>query len=119
MLKFQKIRLLYDISFFILAIIAVYISICDIVSGCNEFQLLVDNIIAIIFIFDYVIRLAVSKNKKEFVKQNVLDLIAIIPFNSLFKVFRVFKIFKVLRVLKLARVSAYFARLYKHIKFFF
>lgn len=119
MLKFPKIRLLYDISFFILAVIAVYISICDIVSGCNEFQLLVDNIITIIFIFDYVIRLAVSKNKKEFVKQNVLDLIAIIPFNSLFKVFRVFKIFKVLRVLKLARVSAYFARLYKHIKFFF
>ena len=49
----------------------------------------------------------------------MLDLIAIIPFNSLFKIFRVFKIFKMLKLLKLAKISARFARLYKRIKFFF
>ena len=49
----------------------------------------------------------------------MLDLIAIIPFNSLFKVFRVFKIFKMLKLLKLAKASARFARLYKRVKFFF
>lgn len=63
-----------------------------------------------------------SNDKKDFVKNNVLDLIAIIPFTSLFKIFRVFKILKVLRalkILKLARLSAYFARFYIRVKFFF
>lgn len=118
-MKLVKLNFVYDFVFCILAIVAVYISICDLVSGCSEFQIIVDNVITVLFILDYFIRLIISKNKKEFIKQNVLDLIAIIPFNSLFKVFRVFKILKVLRVLKLARISAYFARLYKHIKFFF
>lgn len=118
-MKLSKLNFLYDIIFCVLAIVAVYISICDLVSRCSEFQIVVDNIITVLFIIDYFIRLIISKDKKEFVKQNALDLIAIIPFNSLFKVFRVFKILKVLKVLKLARISAYFARLYKYIKFFF
>lgn len=75
-----------------------------------------------IFIIDYVIRFITSKKKNDFVKNNILDLIAIIPFTSLFKIFRIFKVLKVLRILKflrLARLSAYFARFFKRAKFFF
>ena len=114
--------LIYDLTFCILALVAVYLSLCDLTTGCTDFQIRVDNIIAIIFIVDYVVRLFISKNKKDFFKQNIFDLIAIIPFTSLFKVFRVLKVlkvFKALKILKFARLSAYFARFYKRVKFFF
>lgn len=114
--------LIYDITFCILALVAVYISLCDISSGCTSFQIKIDNIISVIFIIDYVIRFITSKKKNDFVKNNILDLIAIIPFTSFFKIFRIFKALKVLRILKflrLARLSAYFARFFKRAKFFF
>ncbi|MGN9105857.1 potassium channel family protein [Oliverpabstia intestinalis] len=114
--------LIYDLTFCILALVAVYISLCDLTTGCTDFQIRVDYIITIIFIVDYVVRLFISKNKKDFFKQNIFDLIAIIPFTSLFKVFRVLKVLKVLKalkILKFARLSAYFARFYKRVKFFF
>lgn len=112
----------YDITFCILAIIAVFLSIYDIRVGCKPWQLMVDEIITIIFIIDYFVRLFISKDKKEFFRKNVLDLIAIIPFTSMFKIFRVLKIFrfaKIAKVLKLARLGAYFGRLYDRVRFFF
>lgn len=114
--------LIYDLVFCILALVAVYLSLCDLTTGCTDFQIRVDNVITIVFIVDYFVRLAIAKRKKDFFKQNILDLIAIIPFTSLFKIFRVLKIFKVLKalkILKFARLSAYFARFYKRVKFFF
>ena len=115
----EQLLILYDLLFSGLAIVAVWLAICDMTTGCSVVQQNVDFTINIIFVVDYVLRLRISKNKKEFFRNNVLDLIAIIPFNSLFKIFRVFKIFKMLKLLKLAKISARFARLYKRIKFFF
>lgn len=118
----SRFMLIYDLTFCILTLVAVYISLCDLTTGCTDFQIRVDYIITIIFIVDYVVRLFISKNKKDFFKQNIFDLIAIIPFTSLFKVFRVLKVlkvFKALKILKFARLSAYFARFYKRVKFFF
>lgn len=118
----SRFMLIYDLTFCILALVAVYISLCDLTTGCTDFQIIVDYIITMIFIVDYVVRLFISKNKKDFFKQNIFDLIAIIPFTSLFKVFRVLKVLKVLKalkILKFARLSAYFARFYKRVKFFF
>lgn len=118
----SRFMLIYDLVFCILALVAVYLSLCDLTTGCTDFQIRVDNVITIVFIVDYFVRLAIAKRKKDFFKQNILDLIAIIPFTSLFKIFRVLKIFKVLKalkILKFARLSAYFARFYKRVKFFF
>ena len=115
----ERLSVLYDLLFSVLAIVAVYFAICDMTAGCSAIQRDIDFAINTIFIADYALRLLIAKNKKEFFRNNILDLIAIIPFNSLFKVFRVFKIFKMLKLLKLAKASARFARLYKHIKFFF
>lgn len=115
----ERLSVLYDLLFSVLAIVAVYFAICDMTAGCSAIQRDIDFAINTIFIADYALRLLIAKNKKEFFRNNILDLIAIIPFNSLFKVFRVFKIFKMLKLLKLAKASARFARLYKHIKLFF
>ena len=110
---------MYDILFCCLALVAVYLSICDMTTGRSASQIYIDDAITVIFIADYVIRLVIAKNKKDFFKENIFDLIAIIPFNSLFKIFRVLKILKILKLLKLARLSAYFARFYKRVRFFF
>lgn len=115
----ERLSVLYDLLFSVLAIVAVYFAIYDMTTGCSAIQRDIDFAINTIFIADYALRLLIAKNKKEFFRNNILDLIAIIPFNSLFKVFRVFKVFKMLKLLKLAKASARFARLYKHIKFFF
>lgn len=114
--------LIYDLVFCILALIAVYLSLCDLTTGCTDFQIRIDNIITIIFIIDYFVRLVIAKNKKDFFRQNIFDLIAIIPLTSLFKIFRVLKVLRVLKalkILKFARLSAYFVRFYKRVKFFF
>lgn len=120
--KKSQFMLIYDLIFCILAFVAVYLSLCDLTTGCTDLQIRVDNIITIIFFIDYAVRLAIAKNKKDFLKQNILDLIAIIPFTSLFKIFRALKVLKVLKalkILKFIRLSAYFARFYKRVKFFF
>lgn len=118
----SRFMLIYDLMFCILALVAVYLSLYDLTTGCTNLQIKLDNIITIVFFVDYAVRLAIAKNKKNFFKQNILDLIAIIPFTSLFKIFRVLKVLKVLKafkILKFARLSAYFARFYKRVKFFF
>ena len=115
----RRALLLYDVAFCCLALVAVYISVCDILGKSSKLQYNIDNIITVVFIIDYIVRLIFASSKRKFVKENVLDLIAIIPFSSLLKIFRVFKLLKFLKLLKLARVSAYFIRLYKRIKFFF
>ncbi|MFR6329683.1 MAG: ion transporter [Eisenbergiella sp.] len=54
-------------------------AIIDINSGLNVSLSTVDNLILLIFVFDYFIRLILSKDKISFIKSNILDLIAIIP----------------------------------------
>jgi voltage-gated potassium channel len=110
---------IYDLCFCLLAIIAVAFAILDFSKGLAQWQSFFDTVITVVFIIDYVTRLLLSNDKRIFFTENILDLIAIIPFNSLFKIFRVFKFLKILKFIKLVRFSAYFARLYKHIQFFF
>lgn len=120
--KKSRLIFVYDILFCILALVAVYLSIRDMTTGCTDLQIQIGIAITILFIADYFLRIMIARDKKKFFKENICDFIAIIPFNLLFKVFRilnVLKILRLLRLLKLARLSAYFVRLYKRIKFFF
>ncbi len=115
----KRAMLLYDLIFCVLALFAVYAAVQDIAGRCSDSLRLIDNVIAIIFIVDYIFRLCLSDCKKDFFRENILDLIAIIPFSSLLKIFRVFKVLRLLRLLKFVRVSAYLVRFYKRVKFFF
>lgn len=75
-----------------------------------------------LFIADYSVRLILSQDRKKFVKENVLDLVAIIPFSSAFRIFRIAKLTKVLRIAKVAKltkVAAYSGRFYKKAGSFF
>ena len=119
----KKYKLIYEIIFTLLAIIAVIITLLDITEVINLSNNIIlntlDTAIFYIFIFDYVIRLIISGDKKYFFKNNIPDLIAIIPFNSLFKVFRIAKLIRLAsmtKFLKLARFIGVFVRLNKKIK---
>lgn len=122
-------KVLYEIIFSILALIAVSIALMDImekislVYGSTLYW--IDFGILVAFIFDYFIRLVFSSNKRAFVKNNIPDLIAIIPFNSMFKIFRMLKLVKAVKLVrlskltKLGRFSAFSLRLYKKAERFF
>lgn len=120
----MKKKILYEVSMSILAVTAVILALLDLTKGLLSWQIIIDNIILIIFVFDYFIRLFLSNNKKLFLKDNVLDLIAIIPFNSIFRAFRIFKLGKLVRLIKLtkltklARFFAYLFRFLDKIKSF-
>lgn len=117
----MKKKILYEIAFSVLSVIAVTIAVLDI---SEKISLTKDNIyfyidlgITIIFIFDYFIRLILSDNKKIFIKQNIPDLIAMIPFNAL-KAFRLIKLLKIIKLFKFVRLFGVSAKFYKSAKRF-
>lgn len=98
--------LFYEIFIAILALIAVTLTILDIADIINLSTSVhffwLDQVILYIFIIDFVIRLIISKVKLlVFLKRNIFDLIAILPFNSLFRIFRITRL---LRMARLARI---------------
>lgn len=108
---------MFEIISIILAFITIILNVLDMLNKINlsnSFYLYtLDNIINIYFITEYIVRLNLAKNKIEFIKENKLDLIAIIPFNSLFKVFRVLKIFRIIKLFKMIKLIALFRRFTK------
>lgn len=54
----------------------------------------------LIFSFDYFGRLYLAKNKWQFFRHNIVDLLAILPFSTMFNIFRVFRVVNVIRFAK-------------------
>ena len=116
----KKIVLFYEISFLLLALITIAISFLDIINKINisesRIWYPIDLSILGIFIADYFIRFVFSSDKKIFLKNNIFDLIAIIPFSSLFRIFRVFrivrivKLFRFYKILRFLKLFVYFKR---------
>ncbi|GMA70633.1 ion transporter [Leuconostoc litchii] len=78
-----------------------------------------DKLILLFFWIDYLSRLYISKDKKNFFKHNIFDLLAIIPFDSIFYLFRVLKVLRVIKLLRLIRIIGFTAKIQKNIKRFF
>ncbi len=117
----DKLFYLYEIVLAILSVAAVFLAFIDLFNGLSKFQALIDNTILAIFVTDYFVRLITAKNKKQFLKTNMLDLISIIPFSSIFRIFRIAriaKIFKIIKIAKLSKVMIFFARLIKKCNIF-
>jgi voltage-gated potassium channel len=78
-----------------------------------------DTAILVIFAADYFYRLFKSERKWKFIKENIFDLIAIIPFNSVFMLARLTRLFRLLKLLKLLKLVSYGARFLKRFEKFF
>ena len=99
---------IYNIIIIVLAavsILFVFLDLFSIIDFSKNPYYIMDMSILCIFAIDYLIRFAISKNRKEFIKENIFDLIAVIPFNTLFSTFRVFRIFRIAKMSKLAKLS--------------
>lgn len=95
---------IYNITVCILCVVSVMFAVLDFSKGLTPLQTWIDNIIYGIFVLDYIIRLAVADQKKKFFKENLFDLIAILPFNSAFRIFRILKFSKILRFAKFTKL---------------
>lgn len=100
-------KVIYEISMAILALISILLIVFDYAHEINILTApysVIDNSILIIFAIDYFTRLILSKDKKSFFKNNIFDLLSIIPVNNLFYLFRAARIGRVFRLLKLLRI---------------
>ena len=103
----MKKQTIYDWSMAVLAIVSIALVILDyakVVNINNGIWMWVDNVILMIFAIDYFTRLSLSKNKKQFFKENIFDLLSIIPATGLFTFFRITRISRVTRIVRLLRL---------------
>lgn len=105
----RKRYIYYNITMAILSLIVAIILILELTVSLNKTTLYIlytiDFFIWIIFIIDYFKRLYKSKNKKKFIKRNIIDLISIIPLYTIFGIFRTLNILKISKVYKIANIS--------------
>ncbi len=73
----------------------------------RKLLVILDNVIYLVFIVDYVWGLWKAKSKTNYARSHIIELVAILPFNSMLKGVRALRL---LRVLRVARLLAYFAR---------
>lgn len=98
---------IYEIIMVILAVISILLIILDYGSVINintGYPALLNNIILVVFTVDYFIRFSLTKDKKQFFKQNFFDLISIIPVNVTFNLFRFARIVRFISVLRIFRL---------------
>lgn len=102
-------KLLYELTFSALALIAVTIAILDLTGrvslDSSSTLRSVDTAILAIFAVDYCVRLYMSTDRKRFIRSNIPDLIAIIPFSAAFKVFRMAKLLRFTRLTKISKAT--------------
>lgn len=97
----------YFVSITLLAITSIVLMFLDLGSVINMAAApykQIDTAILLIFTVDYAVRFYLSKERRKFFKENIFDLIAIIPFNSIFAAFRAFRIFRLAKLTKLSKV---------------
>ncbi|WP_457801937.1 ion transporter [Limosilactobacillus reuteri] len=113
---------MYDIFMALLAIISIVLIVLDYAHEINIISppySIIDNSILIVFAIDYFVRLFYAKDKKRFFKENIFDLLSIIPVNNLFYVFRMARIgraFRLLKLLRIFRLVGLTGRLHKFLK---
>ncbi|OAA92196.1 ion transporter [Clostridium coskatii] len=111
--KLHKIYNFFVILFSFTAVILAFLDLGNKINIDISPYNYIDNSILIIFTVDYFVRFIISKDKKKFFKENIFDLIAIIPFNSFFRATRLFRAVKLIRLTKFFRLVRLLAFLEK------
>lgn len=104
---------LYYLLIAVLCVVSVVFAVIDFNRGLTLPERIADWTIYAFFVVDYVTRFILANNKKTFFRENLFDLIAIIPVNSAMRIFRLARFVKLLRLVKLFRIGALSARLTK------
>ncbi|WP_195940668.1 potassium channel family protein [Romboutsia sp. 1001713B170131_170501_G6] len=84
----RKKRIIYNFTMVMLSLLIASILIIQLTIHISfKTSLLLSNVayfIWIVFVIDYVTRFIISNNKKFFIKNNVIDLVSIIPFHTIY-----------------------------------
>ena len=91
-------RLAYQAGMCLLALVAVTLTAIDLTTEAAEWEVTADRVIYWIFVLDYVVRFSISRSKWLFIKEHPWDLLAIIPFDALFRLFRFASLGEILRL---------------------
>lgn len=117
--SFLFLKLCYETGMCLLALGAVTLAAIDLTSEASEWELTADRVIYWIFVLDYVVRFSFSRSKWLFVKEHVWDLLAILPFDVLFRLFRFAKFGRIIRLAKFLNLFAYAMRFATRLRRFF
>lgn len=93
----------------------------DLSTALNQLFNVIDILIWLFFLIDYIHRFYRSTNKKSFVKENQVDLLTVIPYFSIFRLLRLVRITQILpvfRFLKVLRATALLSSLSNRISSF-
>ena len=104
---------LYYLLIAVLCVVSVVFAVLDYTRGLTRAEQITDWTIYAFFVIDYVVRFIIADDKRVFFKENIFDLIAIIPVNSAMRVFRLARFVKLLRFVKLFRIGALSGRFAK------
>jgi len=100
--------MIYELLMAFLALVVVAILFVEFTRPLTEEQekilFRIDLTILLIFAVDYFYRLIRAKNKWQFVKSNIFDLIAIMPFDKAFRIARLARLTRLVRLSRSARV---------------
>lgn len=116
------VKKIYYAAVLILSAISILLALLDIsnVISVSAWPFsFIDRSILIFFWIDYLFRFFKADNKKKFFKANIFDLLAIIPFDSIFYFFRAFRILRVIKLLRLIRIVGFTGKIQKSIRRFF
>lgn len=96
-----------DIAILILSIYVLIALLIDtffqLPSEVSKLLTIIDNIICIVFLFDFVYRFIKASSKREFIKWGWIDLISSIPILECFRYGRLIRVFRLLRTLRAFR----------------
>ena len=105
----NHLRTKYEIGMIILAIVVLMILFVEFTMDISDEQAAmlanIDFGILTIFAVDYFYRLIIAKNKILFVRNNVFDLVAILPFDKVFRLARLARLARVTRFSRLIKLS--------------
>ena len=73
---------LYYLLIAVLCVVSVVFAVIDFQRGLTRPEQIADWTIYAFFVIDYVVRFILADSKRSFFKENIFDLIAILPFNS-------------------------------------
>lgn len=102
--KYKKLVLPYELLMISLAVTVAVLVLRELIVPLTEEQIrlyrTIDYIILILFAGDYFVRLYLTKNRKAFIKNHIPELIAIIPFDNIFRMARLVRLVRLVRLLR-------------------
>ncbi|MCL0080908.1 ion transporter [Peptococcaceae bacterium] len=110
----QKLKTIYELIMISLAILVAVLLFREFFVPISTAELYLHRYInltvLLIFAADYFVRFFHAKNKKTFVKKNIPELIAIIPFETIFQLARLARLVRLVRLIRLFRAAVIFRR---------